>query len=94
MVRPSMEYAAAAAVRDPHHVEHTHVLKEAQPRSERCALNDHGRYGAVTLMLEHLGWDTLKLICTMTRLQTLIEIIITKELLLYRIEFYTVISFH
>ena len=89
-----MEYAAAA-VWDPHHVEDTHELKEAQPRSARCALNDHGQYGSVTLMLQHfLGWDTLKLRCTMTRLQTLIKIMITKELLLYRIEFYTVISFH
>ena len=69
----------AAAVWDP---EDTHGLKEVQPRFARWALNDHGRYGSVALMLEHLGWNTLKLRCTMTRVKTFFKITISMELLL------------
>jgi len=74
MVRPLMEYAAA--VLDPHHVGDTQELEKVQRRATRWALNDYGRYSSVSSMLAQLGWVTLKIRHTPTRLQTLFKLYI------------------
>jgi len=73
MVRPLMEYAPA--VWDPYYVGDTLELEKVQCRAARWGLNDYGRYSSVSSMLVQLGWVTLKIRCTTTRLQTLFKIL-------------------
>jgi len=70
MVHPLMEYAAA--VWDPHHVGDTQEFEKVQCRAARWALNDCSRYSSVSAQL---GWVTLNIRRTTTRLETLFKIL-------------------
>jgi len=63
MVEPQLEYASA--VWDPYHVGDIAQLDKVQRRAARWVLNDYGRYGSVTLMLDHLSWPSQVSLCTL-----------------------------
>ena len=69
MVKPQLEYASD--VWGPHCVGDIMELEKVQRRAARWVLNDYGRFGSVSSMLNQLSLPTLRSRRKLSRLHTL-----------------------
>ena len=69
MVRPKLEYACAAW--DPHFKKDTTALERVQRKAARFCVKNYHPTASVSNMLNGLGWTTLELRRTMSRLTIL-----------------------